>query len=83
MNAQLVINGGSSADPADKPGLATMTAGLVTQGAGGRTAPEIASTLEALGANIGGGAGRGRDHPVRLRPHRPRRRRSGRSWPMW
>ncbi|PZO01570.1 MAG: hypothetical protein DCF28_09830 [Alphaproteobacteria bacterium] len=34
-----------------------MTAGLVTQGAGGRTAPEIASTLEALGANIGGGAG--------------------------
>lgn len=57
MNAQLVINGGSSTDPADKPGLATMTAGLVTQGAGNRTAPEIASTLEALGASIGGGAG--------------------------
>ncbi len=56
MNAQLVINGGSSADPAAKSGLATMTAGLVTQGAGGRTAPEIASTLEALGASIGGGA---------------------------
>ena len=34
-----------------------MTAGLATQGAGGRSAPEIARTLEALGANIGGGAG--------------------------
>ena len=38
-------------------GLATMTAALATQGAGGRSAPEIARTLEALGANIGGGAG--------------------------
>jgi zinc protease len=34
-----------------------MTANLASQGAGGRTAPQIASTLEALGANIGGGAG--------------------------
>lgn len=57
MNAQLVINGGSSGDPADRPGLATMTAGLATQGAGGRTAPQIAQSVEALGANIGGGAG--------------------------
>ncbi|KQW82888.1 M16 family metallopeptidase [Brevundimonas sp. Root1279] len=57
MNAQLVIAGGAAADPQDRAGLATMTANLVTQGAGGRTAPQIASTLEALGANIGGGAG--------------------------
>ncbi len=57
MNAQLVVNGGAAGDPADRPGLASMTAALATQGAGGRTAPEIASTLEALGANIGGGAG--------------------------
>ena len=57
MNAQLVIEGGAAADPANRPGLATMTAALVSQGAGGRTAPQIASTLEALGANIGGGAG--------------------------
>ena len=56
MNAQLVIRGGASADPADRPGLAGMTAGLVTQGAGDRSAPEIARTLESLGANIGGGA---------------------------
>jgi len=57
MNAQLVINGGAAGDPADRPGLASMTANLATQGAGGRSAPQIASTLEALGANIGGGAG--------------------------
>ncbi|CAN5182168.1 pitrilysin family protein [soil metagenome] len=57
MNAQLVIDGGAAGDPATLPGLAGMTANLATQGAGGRTAPQIASTLEALGANIGGGAG--------------------------
>lgn len=57
VNAQLVIGGGAAADPADRPGLASMTAGLATEGAGGRSAPEIARTLEALGANIGGGAG--------------------------
>jgi len=57
MNAQLVIAGGAAADPDDRAGLASMTAGLATQGAGGRSAPEIARTLEALGANIGGGAG--------------------------
>ncbi len=56
MNAQLVIAGGAAADPDDRAGLASMTASLATQGAGGRTAPEIARTLEALGANIGGGA---------------------------
>ena len=57
MNVQLVMAGGAAGDPADRPGLAAMTAGLVSQGAGDRSAPEIARTLEALGANIGGGAG--------------------------
>lgn len=56
MNARLVIAGGAAADPEDRAGLASMTAGLATQGAGGRSAPEIARTLEALGSNIGGGA---------------------------
>jgi zinc protease len=57
MSAQLVINGGSAADPAERPGLANMTANLASQGAGGRSAPEIARALEQLGASIGGGAG--------------------------
>lgn len=57
MNAQLVLGGGAAGDPASRPGLASMTANLATQGAGGRTAPEIARTLEQLGASINGGAG--------------------------
>ena len=57
VNAQLVIAGGAAADPSGRAGLASMTAGLASEGAGGRSAPEIARTLEALGANIGGGAG--------------------------
>lgn len=56
MNARLVIAGGAAADPEDRAGLASMTASLASQGAGGRSAPEIARTLEALGANVGGGA---------------------------
>ncbi|WP_420479012.1 M16 family metallopeptidase [Brevundimonas sp. FT23028] len=56
MSAQLIIGGGAAADPADRPGLASMTADLASAGAGDRTAPEIARTLEALGGNIGGGA---------------------------
>ena len=57
MNAQLVLGGGAASDPDGKAGLASMTASLATQGAGGRSAPEIAATLERLGAGIGGGAG--------------------------
>ncbi|HST92653.1 MAG TPA: pitrilysin family protein [Brevundimonas sp.] len=57
MNAQLVIAGGAAGDGAGRAGLASMTADLATRGAGGRTAAEIARTLEALGANVGGGAG--------------------------
>jgi zinc protease len=57
VNAQLVIKGGSSADPADRPGLARMTAGLAAMGAGGRSAPEIARALESLGASTGWGVG--------------------------
>ena len=57
MNARLVIGGGAAADPAGSAGLAQLTAALSSQGAGGRSAPEQARLLEALGADIGGGAG--------------------------
>ncbi|QBX37104.1 insulinase family protein [Brevundimonas sp. S30B] len=56
MNAQLLIAGGASADPADRSGLAGMAATLARQGAGDRSAPEIAAALEALGANLNVGA---------------------------
>ena len=57
MSAQLRIAGGAAGDPAAQAGLASMTANLATRGAGGMSAPEIARTLEALGANLDGGAG--------------------------
>ncbi len=56
MNAQLIIGGGAAADPADKLGLASATAGLAREGAGGRTSPQLAAELESLGAVVGGGA---------------------------
>ena len=53
----LVVAGGASVDPANRAGVADMTAGLLTQGTTTRSAPQIASGIEALGAAIGGGAG--------------------------
>jgi zinc protease len=57
MNAQLIIGGGAAGDPEGRMGLASGTAGLAREGAGGRTAPQIAAALESLGASIGAGAG--------------------------
>ena len=56
MNAQLIIGGGASGDPEGRIGLASATANLAREGAGGRTAPQIAASLESLGAFIGAGA---------------------------
>lgn len=55
--AQLLIKSGGAADPADLSGLAGMTADLLIKGTKTRSAPEIASTIEALGASIGSGGG--------------------------
>jgi len=57
VNAQLIIGGGAAGDPEGRFGLASGTAGLAREGAGGRTAPQIAAALESLGASIGAGAG--------------------------
>ncbi|HTU12331.1 MAG TPA: pitrilysin family protein [Allosphingosinicella sp.] len=56
-SALLVFGGGTSADPAARPGVASMMANLVDNGAGGLTAPQIAARIESLGASIGGSAG--------------------------
>ena len=56
VSARLSFDAGSRDDGA-KPGLATMTAGLLTQGTATRTAPQIAAEIEGLGANVGAGAG--------------------------
>ena len=56
ISARLSFDAGSRNDGA-RPGLAQMTAGLLTQGTTTRTAPQIAAEIEGLGANVGAGAG--------------------------
>jgi zinc protease len=46
-----------SADDGAKSGLSVLTAGLLTQGAAGRSAPEIAAEIEQLGAQVGASSG--------------------------
>ena len=57
ISARLSFQAGTSDDPAGRAGLASMTAGLLTQGAAGRSAPEIATDIERLGAAVGASAG--------------------------
>ena len=55
-SALLVFGGGTSADPAARPGAASMMANLIDNGAAGMTAPQLAARIESLGARIGGSA---------------------------
>jgi predicted Zn-dependent peptidase len=53
VNATLVVNGaGNTDDPSDLPGLASFTASMLDEGAGGRDALQLADALETLGANL-------------------------------
>lgn len=56
VSARLSVRAGSRDDGAT-PGLAGMTAGLLTQGAGGRDAPALAAEIEGLGASVGASSG--------------------------
>ena len=55
-SATLVFGGGAAADPAGRPGVASMMTGLIDNGAAGLTAPQIAARIESLGAEIDAGA---------------------------
>ncbi len=58
VHATLVVRGaGSTDDPADLPGLASFTAGMLDEGAGGRSPLELADALDLLGASLNVGAG--------------------------
>jgi zinc protease len=57
ISADLRVASGGTADPADRAGLASMTADLLTRGTTTRSATEIAREIESLGAAIGSGAG--------------------------
>ena len=56
VSAQVVIKNGGEVDPPQLPGLADMTATLLTKGTQTRTAPQIAEAIEALGGSITSGA---------------------------
>jgi len=57
VSARLSFDAGSSDDPTGKAGVAAMTAALLTQGTKTKTAPEIATQIEQLGASVGASAG--------------------------
>ena len=52
LSLDLIVRGGTAADPANRPGLAALTAALLQEGAGGLTSTQIAEKLEALGAQV-------------------------------
>ncbi|HSJ62292.1 MAG TPA: insulinase family protein [Gemmatimonadaceae bacterium] len=57
LSISLSFPAGSFYDPAGKSGLADMVAGLLTKGAGTRSANEIAEAIESVGGSINAGAG--------------------------
>jgi predicted Zn-dependent peptidase len=52
----LLIRTGAAADPLDHPGLASMTADMLDEGAGGKDALALADALDFLGAELTTGA---------------------------
>ncbi|HEX5380458.1 MAG TPA: pitrilysin family protein [Phenylobacterium sp.] len=57
VTADLTVKAGAWADPADLSGTAGMTADMLTEGAGTRSAQDIAQATEALGATLESGGG--------------------------
>lgn len=56
-NLTLVVAGGGASDPAERPGLASLTSNLADEGTRTLSATELAARIEALGANLGTGTG--------------------------
>jgi zinc protease len=57
ISVRLIVRAGAALDPKNKYGLAMMTATLLDQGAGSRTAEQIADTIDFIGGALGTGAG--------------------------
>ncbi len=53
VQVTLLLKSGSSDDPAGKFGLASLTAAMLDEGAGSRSALEIADEIDFLGADLG------------------------------
>ena len=57
VDVTMILRAGASRDPADLPGLATFAAGMLDEGAGKRTALEIAEEIDYVGASLSTSAG--------------------------
>ena len=66
VEVAVVVRGGASLDPAGKAGLAALTLTMLDEGAGERTALELADEIDFLGATLETGAERD-ESTVRLR----------------
>ena len=55
LSINMAFRAGDFTDPAGKEGLASLTATLLTKGAGARTAEQISQTIEGVGGSIGAG----------------------------
>lgn len=57
VQMDVLVRTGSSADPAGKFGLASLTAAMLDEGAGSRSALEIADAVDFVGAELEAGSG--------------------------
>ncbi len=57
VTVNMAIRAGNTAEPADKPGLASITASLLTQGTKRRTASQISSEIDFIGGSLSTGGG--------------------------
>ena len=57
VQLQLVLKSGSTQDPAEKGGLASLTAQMMDEGTGKRSSLQIADDLDFIGANLSVNAG--------------------------
>ncbi|HUP20093.1 MAG TPA: pitrilysin family protein [Gemmatimonadota bacterium] len=68
VQVNLLVEAGSVHDPEGKTGLASMTGAMLDEGAGGRTALELADAIDYLGADVAVAVGK---HSISLRLHTP------------
>lgn len=54
---QLMVEAGAVADPADRPGLASLTAAMLAEGTATRTSRQILEEIDFLAANLNANAG--------------------------
>ena len=57
ISVRMIIRAGAAQDPKGKHGMAMLTATLLDQGAGNRSAEQIADTIDFVGGVLGTGAG--------------------------